>query len=140
MPTPKHVEAFEFISEGNQNEIRDFIAFGIFMRSEKEWAAQEGRALTEADYAKYHAHILNAYERERFRTAANDVLTNFAARAIDAKSKEFLKHHRKFRWNGICEAFWGAFFWSAFLIAGTIFAQRGGIDILEIYKRAAGIH
>ena len=39
MPKPAHVEAFEFISEGTQNEIRDYIAFGLFMRSEDEWAS-----------------------------------------------------------------------------------------------------
>jgi hypothetical protein len=43
MPKPAHVEAFEFISEGTQNEIRDYIAFGLFMRSEDEWVSGRDR-------------------------------------------------------------------------------------------------
>ena len=39
MPKPAHVEAFEFITEGTQNDIKDYVAFGLFMRSENNWAS-----------------------------------------------------------------------------------------------------
>jgi hypothetical protein len=41
MAKPSHVEAFDYISEGAHNEIRDYIAFGMFMRSEKNWVAKQ---------------------------------------------------------------------------------------------------
>jgi hypothetical protein len=140
MPKLSHVEAFEFFSEGTQDEIRDYIAFGLFMRSENAWASAKSTPLTEADYRRYHSHILTTLERERFRNGAIQVLDNFAARAIQTERADLLRHHRKFRWLGIVEGVLGAFFWTLLLIVITIVAERAGIDLLEYYKRAAGLH
>ena len=43
MPKPSHVEAFEFITEGTQNEIRDYIAFALFMQAEDNWVLETKR-------------------------------------------------------------------------------------------------
>jgi hypothetical protein len=139
MPKPSHVKAFEFISEGTQDEIRDYIAFGLFMESEDEWASGKEDHLTDDEYKKYHDHILTPLQRERFRAGAVQVLDNFAARAIQAERVDLLKHHRKFRCAGIVEAILGAFLWTLLLIVLTVLAARAGIDILEYYKRAAGL-
>jgi hypothetical protein len=72
MPKPSHVEAFEFVCEGN--EIRDYIAFGVFMQSEEKWVAERGSSPTETEYKRYHENLLNNYERDRFRAAADDIL------------------------------------------------------------------
>jgi hypothetical protein len=136
MPKPAHVEAFEFISEGTQNEIRDYIAFGLFMRSEDQWASGKARPPTDSEYRKYHESLLTPYERDRYRDGANKVLEGFAA---SAKRADLLKHHKKFRWFGILEGFGAAFFWTVFLIVSTILAFWGGIDILDKYERIAGI-
>jgi hypothetical protein len=138
MPAPSHVEAFQLLTGGSQDPIRDYIAFGLFMQSEAAWVAQRPTPPTETQYRNYHQNILTPLERNRFRDGANSVLADFATKAIAAKSSEFLKHHRKFRIKGICEAFLGALFWTLFLIGGTILARRAGIDLLEIYKRAGG--
>ena len=138
MAKPSHVEAFDFISEGNNDEIRDYIAFGIFMRSEKNWAQQKAPEPDDAAYRLYHHTLLNPYERERYREAATKVLSDFATTAISAEYNELLKHHRKFRGLGILEAVLGAIAWTVILIVITILAQRAGIDLLEVYKHAAG--
>jgi hypothetical protein len=97
MPKPAHVEAFEFMIEGTQNEIKDYIAFGLFMRSENNWVSEKDSPPTDNDYRRYHGAILTAYERERYRTGATQVLQDFAVKAIQAERTALLKHHRKFR-------------------------------------------
>jgi hypothetical protein len=139
MAKPSHVDAFDYISEGTHNEIRDYIAFGIFMQSEKNWVAKQRTPdPDDAAYRLYHHTLLNPYERERYRDAADKVLRDFATRAISAEHDELLKHHRRFRGLGILEAVFGALAWTAVLIAATIAARRVGIDLLEVYKHAAG--
>lgn len=140
MPKPAHVEAFEFITEGTQNDIKDYVAFGLFMRSENNWASGKDLPPTDNEYRRYHGAILTPYERERYRTGATQVLQDFAVKAIQAERTALLKHHRKFRLFGILEAILGAFLWTLLLIVLTVWAARGGIDILEFYKRAAGLH
>ena len=138
MPTPSHVRAFQFISDGTTNEIRDYIAFGIFMEAEASWAATKGD-LSEAQYRRYHDHLFIPFERNRLRRDADQALARFAAQAVDARSAELLRHHRRFRWKGVLEGILGAAGWTIFLVVATILAQRARIDILEIYKRAAGV-
>jgi hypothetical protein len=87
MPTPSHVRAFQFISEGATSEIRDYIAFGIFMKAEASWAAKKGD-LSETQYSRYHDHLLTSFQRERLRTEADLALVKFAAEAVDEKSAE----------------------------------------------------
>src|SRR5262249_28547215 len=131
--------AFEFILAGSQNEIRDYVAFGLFMQSENEWASQK-ELRTDAEYKKYHENLLTPRQKERLRGDAEKVLSNFAAQAISAEESAVLGRHRKFRLFGVTEAVLGAFIWTVILIVVSILAARAGIDILEYYKKAAGIH
>jgi hypothetical protein len=141
MPKPTHVAAFDFISEGTHDEIRDYIAFGMFMRSEESWVeslvASKGSEPSDTDYRRYHQG-LTARERERLRGDATKSLKKYADSAINEARDDLLKHHRKFRWFGVLEAAFGAAAWTGFLIFATIAAQRGGIDILEVYRRLYG--
>ena len=139
MPKPAHVEAFEFMIDGTQNEIKDCIAFGLFMRSENNWVSGKDSPPTEADYRRYHGHLLTPLERERYRDGATQVLQDFAVKAIQAERTALLKHHRRFRPLGILEGISAAFLWTLLLIVITVLAARAGIDILEYYKRAAGL-
>jgi hypothetical protein len=110
------------------------------MQDEDNWVSkQRGSIPTEAEYKKYHEHILTPYAREGFRNGAVQVLEGFAAQAIQAEKTDLLRYHRKFRYAGIAEAILGAFLWTLLLIVLTIVATRTGIDILEYYKRAAGL-
>ena len=80
MAKPSHVEAFDYISEGTQSEIKDYIAFGIFMQSEKNWVAQRTIDPDDAAYRLYHQTLLNPYERERYREAADKVFKSHKRR------------------------------------------------------------
>ena len=42
MPKPTHVAVFDFISEGTQDEIRDYIAFGMFCAIRGELGGKRG--------------------------------------------------------------------------------------------------
>jgi hypothetical protein len=137
MPKPTHVAVFDFISEGTQDEIRDHIAFGMFMKSEKSWVSSKESEPSEADYRRYH-EFFTAYERERLRGDANIALKRYTDRAISEARDDLVKHHRKFRWFGVLEAAFGAAAWTGLLIVATIAAHRGGIDILDAYRRAYG--
>jgi hypothetical protein len=127
MPKPSHVEAFDFITEGTQNEIRNYIAFGMFMQSEKSWLAQRPSEPSDAEYRRYHQALLTSHERERFREAADAALKNFATKAISAERSELLTHHRKFRCLGVVEATLGAFVWTAILIVVTSSQIEGAL-------------
>ena len=134
MPKPSHVEAFELFLSNTTNDLRDYIAFGLFMKAEAEWAAKKQESPTDDDYKIYHEHILSPYNLGMYRSGADKVLDSFAHEVQASLSNE----HRKFRWKAIIEAFLGAFFWTVFLIVASVIANQAGIDLLEVYKRFAG--
>jgi hypothetical protein len=152
MTKPSHVEAFEFFTENSQSEIRDFIAFGLFMQSEDEWASQNDKSPTDAEYRRYHQNLLTPLQRDRLRAGADDVLRSYAIEAIRAANSAFLsqalaqyrleasKGYGLFRKFGVLEAILGALAWTLVLIFVSIVAQRFGIDLLEYYKHAAAMH
>jgi hypothetical protein len=96
------------------------------------------RLQTEDEYKIYHRSILTARERERFRAGAVQVLEDFAAKAIQAERTDLLKHPSEVSLLWRFRGDWGAFFWTVLLVVITILAKRAGIDLLEIYERAAG--
>ena len=99
--------------------------------------ASKGSEPTDAQYRRYH-QILTSRERERLRGDASIALKRYTDRAISEARDDLLKHHRKFRWFGVLEAAFGAAAWTGLLIVATIAAHRGGIDILDVYRRAYG--
>jgi len=79
-------------------------------------------------------------------------VSNYASGIIDKQRSELvatalpelvataLREHKKCRWCGVAEATFGAFIWSILLIAISLIAARGGIDLLDVYQRVAGHH
>jgi hypothetical protein len=134
-----HVRAFEYFSQNIPNELKAFVAFGLFMEAERKWASGQKDWPSETKYRGYHQNYLTPHQTDEYRDAAERVLINFSNNVV-AETLTQYKGHTKFRWWGIVEAVIGAFIWSILLIALTIIAQRIGVDILEVYKRLAGVH
>jgi len=89
-------------------------------------------------------YFLNQYEDQ-----AQKLLSDFGEAILASNQKKVLasavegaieaahKTKKAFA-RGISEAVVGALVWTVILIGITIIAQRVGIDVIEIYKRAAG--
>jgi hypothetical protein len=147
MAGPPHVQAFKHFLENDDDAIRDYIAFGLYMKAEVDWVAGKEKPPTETEYRHFHQIYLTPRQTSLIKGAADDVLAKYTTDAVNLEQGKFLVHaleqykseaakgHRKFRWMGVPEAALGAVLWTAILIV-TIMAERGGIDILEYYKRA----
>jgi hypothetical protein len=148
MPKPLHVSAFEHFNNNIQNQIEAFVAFGLFMESERLWAQEEPNQPTEATYRTYHRIYLIPHETERYKQSATQVLSDLANEAIDGAHVAFLADalhryrvaastgHAKFRWRGVVEATAGALTWTLVLILFSVILAWQGIDIIEYYQRA----
>jgi hypothetical protein len=155
MPKPTHVRSFEKFLETDRNEIRNYIAFGLFMQSENDWVANRSRTPTDDDYKNYHDTLLTPLELRRYREAADVVLTDFANKAVNSGHTKLLadslrqyrtdlqqhgtntaNHHQAFRRNGVREAIWGAFWWTIILIVFSFILAFANIDPFEYYRKA----
>jgi hypothetical protein len=148
MPKPTHVESFEKFVNGDRNEIRNYIAFGLFMESENNWVANRSQPPTANEYKSYHENFLTPLELQRFKEAADTTLRDFANKAINSEQTKLLAdnlhqyrsdsaaHHQVFRRNGVNEAIWGAFWWTIILIIFSFILAFANIDPLEYYHKA----
>ena len=79
------VAAFEQFRSTIENQIEAFVAFGLFMESERLWAQGESNQPTEATYRRYHQIYLTHHETERYKQSATQVLSDLANEAIDGR-------------------------------------------------------
>jgi len=90
MPSPPHVAAFQKFADQIPNHLEACIAFGLFMESERIWAANQG-SLTEAKYRNYQEALLNHHEIERYAIQASEFLSKFGNDAVASKREAFLQ-------------------------------------------------
>ena len=152
MAPPPHVSAFEKINSRISNHLEASLAFGLFLRSEREWAATQNPEPTEAKYRNYQRMFLTDHQIDRLAEEASEFLRKFGDEAIARKRSEILAEsidqyrataaigHRGFRWWGVAEAVGGAFLWTVMLIVISIVLARAEIDLIAIYQKAVGTH
>ena len=122
MRKPLHVLAFEHFYKASGNHLEAMIAFSLFMDSEHKWAVGCKQWPDDQEYQNYHGIYLTQHETAGYIEAAQRVLQQFGTELIDQERKAFLeaaladsnqsaeKGHKKFRWMGVWEAMFGAFF------------------------------
>lgn len=150
MAKPLHILAFEQFQQkyDGDDKVKMFVAFGVFVESEYKWAAAESWP-SDARYRHYHdcsiPHNMNMIDESAdnvLREFVGDIVdgekADFVHAALEAYKEEAAKSHGWVR--GILEATGGALLWSLILLAGAIFAGRMGIDVVEVFQRAAGVH
>src|SRR5271165_2954925 len=147
MPKPLHVLAYEQFNNNNNNDIESFVAFGLFMQSERLWALGEPNEPEEETYRTRHHFYLIAPETERYKQRAREVLSDLGNEAIDKAREVSLENalnryetaasagHAKFRWWGIIEATAGALTWTLVLILFSVILAWNRIDIIEYYQK-----
>ena len=152
MAKPIHVSAFEHFYNSCESHLEAAIAFGLFMESEHKWASRQATWPTEKKYAAYHEIYLTPHEAEGYRENARRVLLEYSNNLVESEQAQFLeaavqqyrteagRGHSAFRKWGVVEALVGALLWTMILIVVSIIAVRFGIDLLEIYQKAAGTH
>jgi hypothetical protein len=148
MPKPTHVESFEKFIHNDKNEIRNYIAFGLFMESENNWTASRPQPPTPSEYKSYHENFLTPFELQRFKDAADTILGDFTSKSINSEQTKLLaenlrqyriessSHHQAFRRNGVKEAIFGAFWWTIILIVFSFILAFSNIDPIEYYHKA----
>ncbi|HEY4919698.1 MAG TPA: hypothetical protein VII40_06305 [Xanthobacteraceae bacterium] len=150
MTKPIHVQAFERLAEEKPDRLRALVAFALFVEAEFKWANGCNPWPTIPAYQKYHSIQLADHEISDLEKSADNVLRDFAQEVVEIERAEILdealkqyrieaaKPHKSF-WKGVLEATVGALVWSLVLILMSIILSRLNIDILEAYKKAAGI-
>jgi hypothetical protein len=146
--TPPHVSTFQRFADQIPNHLEASIAFGLFMESERVWAADQAGGPPDTKYRNYQKAVTN-HDIGRFAQEARNFLNNFGNDAIAAKRAEFLqesleqyegaakKGHSRLRGWGFAEAVIGAFVWTLVLIAISFVLKYNGIDLVEIYHKVA---
>jgi hypothetical protein len=147
---PPHVSSFQKFEAKIPNRLEASIAFGLFMESEKQWAAGQGSP-SDARYSKNQETFLTDHEIERYAKQAREHLADFGNKAIASKRAEFLQEaferhetaaargHSAFRWFGVAEAAVGAFAWTLFLIIlVAVVARFAPIDVVDILHKVEG--
>lgn len=164
MAKPLHVLAFEQFKNNNDDPLKAYVAFGLYIEAEYKWASSLPAWPSDGRYKTYYQcslpHSVNNYEN-----SADQILIDFANGVVAEHSESFLQQantevkeelsqvddkiaelrtlvhgirHAPW-WKGVLEATGGAILWSAILIIATIIAGRLGIDVLGGFERAAGV-
>jgi hypothetical protein len=149
MAKPLHVHAFEHFKNTNEDPLKAFVSFGLFIEAEQKWAAAQDSWPTEGKYKHYYDCTL-PHQAHNYENGADEVLVQFANEVVEQEREEFLKaameqfkqeaakSHNGF-WKGVAEATMGAFVWSVILIVAALIAGRAGIDVLSVFEKAAGV-
>lgn len=135
MTPPLHVAAFQAFNAQIPDHLEASIAFALFLVSEREWAALQNPAPTDAQYQTFHQNYLSPHEIERYHQTAKELLAEYGTRLIGLFEAN---RPDRFRWRGIFEAALGALVWTLFLIGISFVLAYAGIDIVDVYKRVSG--
>lgn len=149
MPKPTYVEAFEHFKSNNEDALKAYVAFGLYIEAECKWAELQPTWPTPAKYRDWYdvaiPHTVAAHNDN-----AIDVLQDFANNIVAQQKAAFLTaamaqyqqaaaQSKKSFLDGVIEAATGALAWTLFLIVISIIINRAGIDLLEIYGKVAGV-
>jgi hypothetical protein len=145
MPKPLYVQAFEHYKENNDDTLKAYIAFGLYVDSECKWAESQTVWPTTAKYkgwfdctVPHSTEVNNEQATEVLLDFANNVVeqerAEFLATSLDAYKEEAAKSEKGFL-RGVLEATTGAFLYSVLLVVASIIIQRQGIDLVEVYDR-----
>jgi hypothetical protein len=154
-PRPPYIEAFERFTQGKEDKIEAFVAFGLFISSDYDFAQRLPSWPPESQIAQMYNRLLHDNELQNTQAAAKKIVDDHRAELVREHEKKYLDgvfkdieqraaklaedaSMRHFWW-GVFEAATGAFMWSVFLIVATIIFQRVGVDVLEAYERASGL-
>jgi hypothetical protein len=156
---PPYVEAFECFTLNKKDNIEAFVAFGMFIASEYEYASNQEHWPEEQKVREYYARLLHNSEVSKTENAAKQIVDEHREKIVSDHQRKFLDsmYSQAFSaaveslknkglnkvtayFRGVSEAVIGAAVWTCFLIAVTVIANRAGIDLLEVYSKAVGTH
>jgi hypothetical protein len=148
MTKPLYVQAFERFKKDSGDPLTAYVAFGLYIDTECKWAATQTSWPDGEKYKHYHDSTIPV-SIEAHNEKAEAVLLEFADKIVEGEHNKFLaaaldsykeaaaKSEKGF-WQGVGEALVGALAWSILLIVVSIIFQRVGVDVLEVYEKAAG--
>lgn len=150
---PPYIVAFERFTQANPDRIEAYVAFGLFISSEYEWASKQGSWPSDEDIAHSYRRMLHDTEVEKTIATANKAVDEHRRLLVTAHEEKYLdkmwtdiqtnveslvtkSSHRQFR-KGVVEATVGAFFWMVICIVIASGAALMGIDLLHAVTNIA---
>jgi hypothetical protein len=144
---PPYIEAFEKITQGKNDQIEAFVAFGLFVSSEYRWGLTQATWPTEDQIQSIYGRLLHDSELPKTEQAAKKIVDDHRENLVREHEKKYLdqmfkqiearveeialKTSVKSFWRGVAEATTGAFCWSAILIVIVFGLWLFGIDLLH---------
>jgi hypothetical protein len=150
MAKPLYVQAFEHFKDNNNDPLKAYVAFGLYVDAECKWAASQPTWPANAKYKEWHDCSV-PYGTAAHNDKATDVLLEFANNIVEQERDEFLaaaigaykeeaaKSEKGFG-RGVLEALTGAALWTIILIGAAFILRWFNPDIYEVLGRVLGKH
>jgi hypothetical protein len=145
-PRPPYIEAFEKFTQGKNDQVEAFVAFGLFISSEYSWAAAQPAWPTDELTRNTYGRLL--HDPELFESRAKDLVGEQRTTLIREHEKKYLDamfqvieqkvqniaahSSRKHFWKGVAEATAGAFCWMLISIVIAVGLAFVGIDVFHV--------
>lgn len=147
MAKPPYVEALEHFKQNTDDPLIAYVAFGLYIDAECKWAASQGEWPAPREVRNYFDCTL-PHNGHNYTDKADTVLVDFATNIVEQERHKFVddavdqigeavKKHTPGFWYGVFQGVFAAFLYSIVLIVAVTIAARQGIDIFEIYQKAA---
>jgi hypothetical protein len=144
---PPYIEAFERFTQANPDRIEAFVAFGLFISSEYEWASKKPAWPSDDAVAYSYQRMLHDTEVEKTIAKANSIVDEHRRLLVTAHEERYLnkkwddiearvealaaKSSRRHFWKGVSEATTGAFCWTMLCISIAVAAALIGVDLIH---------
>jgi hypothetical protein len=145
MAKPLYVQAFEHFKDQNDDPLKAYVAYGLYIDAECKWAQAQATWPNTTKYRDWYECSV-PHSTEMHNERAIQVLLEFANNIVDQERAEFLstsleayrqeasKSKRGFR-RGVLEATTGAFLYSVLLLIASLIIRWQGIDVVEVFEK-----
>jgi len=146
MAKPPYVEAFEHFKAMTDDPLIAYVAFGLYVETECQWASAQANWPNQTQCRTYYQHIL-PHNGHDYTDKADAALLEFANNIVEAERHTFVDGldggianavravSPRF-WVGIAQGVLAAIIYSVLVLGGSYLAVRQGVDIFEAFRRA----
>jgi hypothetical protein len=134
-PKPPYIEAFECFTQGREDQIEAFVAYGLFIGSDYAWGSKRPSWPTEEATRESFQRLLYDHEVQKTHDAAKKIVDEHREKLVRDHEKKYLEgffpsRRHQFLW-GVAEATTGAFVWMVILLVFFEGLRLFGIDLLH---------
>lgn len=146
---PSYNQAYETIVDSD-DDIIGLFAYALYKQHKRDWLishkSENGSEPNAAEKAAFMRSQLLDKTVQSYRRRANDILSDYTNQVVEEAKPEHFKEALTERienalgyWRGVWSGMGAAFFYTLALIALSVIIQISGIDLLEVYRKIAGL-